>query len=130
MDLRGESLAVHGMFARRMIMELQHIVTDTVQFDGTAGIVVHLYGMPVVQDVQLTGLIMERNVRQVLFRGSSNIDRGLILAGAAGRIGRVEFAPVRGTLFAFIRPMWRMRCMFRIGFRGWGACTQEKYQDD
>ena len=108
----GHGFAVDLLFARTVEMELQQVVDVFVDFEGATRLHIDLDGVPVVQDFE--GAFFVSNSQHVfrLLKGSSDVERRLFGAFAAGR---KLIAPFVRAHFAHIVPMCSMR-FFTVTF--------------
>src|SRR5215213_1583163 len=122
MQFSGKEFSIQRMFAGCMVVELDDIISNSIEFNVTARIIIDLSRMSIIQDVDFTGLVMKRNVCQVCFGRIGNVNRGLAFAYTTGGIRFIELPPLFWPFFALIRPVWRtlfMRTLlirWRTGF--------------
>src|SRR5262245_64985293 len=99
------SLAVDLLLARMMEVKLLQLVACSADGDRTAGRVVDLDRMSVVDDMQRRGAVCEIYLRQVCRFRSPNVDGRLMLAQFTGSKVLVELAPVARAFRAPVGPM-------------------------
>jgi hypothetical protein len=91
------------------------ICTSSSHGDETAGRVIDLNRVTVVDDMERRPLIGELNRREIGCLGAPDINRGLVSAQLARTEGLVELAPMVGAVNAAIAPM---RCGVLLGKSG------------
>src|SRR6478672_6610358 len=96
---------VDPLFTRMVEMELDELVLLLVQGDEAAGCVVDLNRVAVVDELERNGMIVEAELRQVGAFGIANVDGRLMSTGLAGRVLRLEIAPVLRSGASLVTPV-------------------------
>src|SRR5947209_7639450 len=107
------SLAIYPLFARMVKVNLLQLVPLLTHSQEAARSVIHLHAVPVVDDLQRSWLVVEREGRPMMrFLRMSDIDRRLAVAQLAGGIRFLQIAPGSGSFVALVSPvvpLWMRR---------------------
>src|SRR5208282_98289 len=125
-------LAADGLFAGMVEVKLPQLIALASHGDKAARGVVHLHRMPVVDDAQGSGMVIELDGGQVgLFR-IANVNRRLMLSNLASGVLPLQVTPVLGALLPAVAPMMG-RFLLRgaySGSRSEHRCSQGKIKQE
>lgn len=109
-------------------MELLEVEPGAVDLDAAAGIVVHLDGVAVIDDLAAPLLVVELHRRQLRLDQPADIDRRLVLSGTGGEL-RLQLYPAVRPDVSGVTPVGAMSRLLARAMDGAGKHdeAQTKY---